>query len=200
MEKIIQKEELDKLMNLEGESRGMSLKGYGDYVLKEEGEGGLKRLEDAISGLGYPLNFNEIKAMDFYPLGLEAVTLIAIKRLFGYDNEKFQEMGKFEPKGSLILKLFMKYFVSLKRVAEEAPKMWRKYYTVGDLKVIDYDLDKRYIILRLENFRLHPLLCQDLIGYFSSVVKMVVGREEINCQETECVFRGGKYHEFLLKW
>ena len=197
MEQIITKQEFDELMKIEGEARGLGFQTEAKFVLKEEGEEGLKRLDNQMAKLGYP--YSKIKTMDFYPLGLLAVNMLVIKRLFNYDDRKFQEMGKFEAKSSLIIRLFMKYFVSLKRVAKESPKMWRKYYTVGDLKVPEINQGKRYIIIRIENFSLHPILCQILIGYFQSIVKMVL-RDETTCEETKCVFRGDECHEFLMRW
>lgn len=75
MEPIISKEEFNELMKIEGKTRGVSIKDYGDYILKEKGENGLRGLEEAITRTGYPLKFKEIKAMAFYPLGLEGLTL-----------------------------------------------------------------------------------------------------------------------------
>jgi len=199
MEEIISKKEFDKFMTIKGESRGASIKGEANFVLKEEGEEGLKKLEDVITKLGYPIKYKEMKTMDFYPLGLEGITLLAIKRLFNYDDKKFQEMGRFESKLSFIIRLFMKYFFSIKRVIKEAPKMWRENYTVGDLKVAEFNEEKRYGIVRLENFRLNSILCENLKGFFPSILQMVAGKP-VTCEETKCVFRGDDYHEFLLKW
>ncbi len=198
MEKeIISKEEFDKLMALEGETRGLGFKTEAKFVLKEEGEEGLKRLKEVMSDFGYP--YEKISPMEFYPLGLLGVALLAIKRLFNYDDKKFQQMGEFEAKASLIIRLFMKYFVSLDRVAKEAPKMWRKYYTIGNLKVAELNKEKRYIIIRIENFKLHPILCEVLKGYYVSIVKMIV-KTSVSCEETRCVHKGGEWHEFLIKW
>jgi len=197
MDQIITKQEFSELMKIEGEARGLGFQTEAKFVLKEEGEEGLKKLEAQMAKLGYP--YSKIKTMDFYPIGLLAVNMLVIKRLFNYDDKKFQEMGKFEAKSSLIIRLFMKYFVSLERVAKESPKMWRKYYTVGDLKVPEINQEKRYIIIRIENFSLHPILCQILIGYFQSIVRMVL-KGETTCEETKCVFRGDECHEFLMRW
>ncbi len=199
MEQIISKEELEELMRIEGETRGMSIKGEADFILKEEGEEGLKKLEETVANLGFPIKFNEVKSMDFYPLYVEAVMLVAIKKLFNYDEKKFQEMGRFESKLSLIIKLFIKYFVSLERAIKVAPRMWRENYTVGNLKVAEFDEEKKYALLRIENFRFHPLHCQDLKGYFSGVIQMIVGKP-VTCQEMKCIHRGDEYHEFLMKW
>lgn len=138
MEQIISKQELDEFKQLKGEVRGMPFRSEAEFILKEEGEEGLKKLEDVMERLGYPIKYRKIKRLDFYPLGLLAVNLLAIKRLFGYDDKKFQEMGKFEGKSSFIIKLFLKYFVSLDRAIKEVPRMWEKHYTVGSLKIVKW--------------------------------------------------------------
>jgi predicted hydrocarbon binding protein len=124
--------------------------------------------------------------------------MICAKRLFDFTEEDFREWGKFGEK-SLLIRLFMKYFVSIERVAKEAPRMWRHNLTVGDINVIEINKEKKSLILKLENFTILPCYCQALSGYFSSIVQMVVGKEVI-CEETKCVHKGDDYHEFLLEW
>ena len=200
MEEIVTKEEFNELMGLEGKARGIPFKTQADFIIKKEGKEGLKRLEDTMAKLGYPLKYRKMRSMDFYPLGLLAVNMIAIKRLFNYDDKKFQEMGSVEAKSSsLIIRLFMSYFVSIDLAAKKVSEIWRKHYTLGELKVVELNKEKKYIVLRLENFRCHSLFCQDLVGYFPSMVEMVVG-SDVTCEEIKCVHRGDEYHEYLLKW
>lgn len=199
MEKIISKEELSELKNLKGEVRADGMKNYAGFILKEEGKKGLEKLEDQMAEFGYPLRFKDVKATDFYPVKLEAVMLVLIKKLFNYNNEKFNEMGGFFVKTSLFIRFFAKYFFSIERVIQEIPKMWRKHLTQGTLKVVEHDMEKRYLILRVEDFYHHPLHCQILIGYFPAVLQMIIKSKGV-CQETKCVHRGDEYHEFLVKW
>ncbi len=198
-EYIISKQEFTELMRIKGKVRAVGMKSYADFILKEEGEEGLKKLENVLAELGYSIKFKEIRAMDFYPLGILVAMLVAIKRLFNYDDRKFREMGRFHTKASLLIKLFVRYFFSIERVLKELPKMWRKHLTVGDLKVAEYNKEKKYIILRLENYHCHPLHCQILIGYLPSALKMIIGNEGI-CEETKCIYKGDECHEFLVKW
>ena len=199
MEQIISKEKALELMKLTGEVRGLALKSHREFVLKEKGEEGLEKLEKYLSEIGCPLKNKEISPMKFYPIGIEIIDLLAIKQLFGFNKDKFIEIGSFSAKMSLILRLFMKYFVSMKLVANQSPIMWRKYYSIGQLTVTEYNEEDNYIVLRVENLNLHPLHCLHLMGYFSSVVKMVV-KNPVTCEETSCVYNGDPYHEFLLKW
>jgi hypothetical protein len=199
MEQIISQEELDELMKIKGEVNGRGLKI--DFILKKEGREGRKKMDEAIASLGLDFlpNQKEITKYKDYPVWLIVVYMLIGKRLFNWDDEKFQEMGKLTLRSPFIIRFFLRYFVSLEKIAKEAPKMWRTYFTVGDLKTVEYDEEKKYIVLRLENFRLHPLHCQFLKGFFSSALQMVI-REEVSCEETKCVYRGDEYHEFLFKW
>lgn len=199
MENIIPKEEIDRMMDLKGKVRGIAFKTEEAFVSREEGKKGVKELQETLSKIGCPLEFDKVKPMDFYPLGYIGLTQLIIKKLFNYGDEKIKDLGRSEAKVSLIMKLFMKYFVSLDRVSKEVPKMWRKYYTVGDLKPVEMNEEEKHAVLRLENFKVSPIHCLNLLGYFSAVLQMVVNRP-VKAEETKCVFKGDEYHEFLLTW
>ena len=199
MEQIISKEELREYMKLKGQIRGAAIKEIIKYILKEEGKDGLGKLEDAMEKIGYSIKDRNIKAMKFYPLGLEATVLVAVKRLFNYDDKKFQEMGKFAGKFSIVIRLFMGYLVSVEKIVKEAPKMWRKYFTLGDFEIVELNEKEKYVILRIKNYHLHPTHCQTLIGYLSTILQIVV-KTPVTGEETKCTFRGDEYHEYLLKW
>jgi hypothetical protein len=199
MEEIISKEIVRKLMDLNGESRGIAIKDDFEYVFQRKGVEGVKMLENELESFGCPIKYEDIKTMQFYPVGLEAVIMLATKKLFNYDKEDFKKLGEFSSKLSFIIRIFIKYFGSLETIARESPKMWRKYHTVGDPTVLEFSEEKRYAILRVENFDLVPIYCQMLTGYFSSLLQMVV-KGSVVCKETKCTFKGDDYHEFLLKW
>lgn len=201
MNQILDKKVIQDLMKIEGEARGVVFKTDAEYILKEKGEDGLKKLELEFAKLGFSIKFKEIKSMNFYPVGLRAISLLVIKKIFSFDDEKVKEMGLFATKTSLIIKLFIKYFFSIQRVFfEEAPKIWRKHWTVGELNPIKLDEKEKYGILRVKNFNLHPIYCCYLEGYFSGILQMLIKTQKITCEETKCPFRGDEYHEFLLKW
>lgn len=200
MEQIISKKEIDELMKIKGEVRGGGMKSYVEFIFKEKGKEGLKELEDMMEKLGYPIKYKEMGTLKFYPIRLEAVTLLAIKRLFNYDDEKFQEMAKFALKLPFIIRrVFMKYLFSPQKLIKEAPEMWKIYYTAGDLEIGKYNVEKRYMIVRLENFHAHPLQCHIIKGYISSALQ-IIHKSPVSCEETKCVHRGDEYHEFLIKW
>ena len=198
MEQIISKEEFDKLMKTKGETIGIAIREHKEFILNQKGREGLKKVEDIISGLGYS-EYKKIKPRKFYPVGLYALTLIAAKRIFNWDDEKFKEMGRFNAKLSLILRILMRFLVSLDVAAEKVPVMWKRYYTVGNLRTMEHDEERRYAILRLEDFNLHPLHCKLQAGYYSTILQIIV-KDTVTCEEIKCVYKGNEYHEFLLKW
>jgi hypothetical protein len=200
MEQIISKEELETLLKIKGETRGLGMRDEIDFIRGREGEEAVKKLEEVMKNLGYPIRYKEIKPMDFFPLNKYAIVQLAMKRLFNFKDRDFEIMGRYESKVSLVMRLFMKYFFSAEQVIKQAPNIWRRYYTVGELKIIEFNKEKKYVIMRLENFHLHKLNCYVLKGYFVGILQMVIGGKDITCEETKCLCEGDEYDEFLLKW
>ena len=135
-------------------------------------------------------------------MGLSAVLFEIEERLLGFKKEDFQAMGVSGIKSPLIIRLFIKYFASPENILKKIPDMWQKYHNTGDLKAVEFDADKRYLTLRLENFNLHPAHCQYLNGYFSksAILMGFAGEGSVSCEETACTYRGDKYHEFFIHW
>ena len=201
MEKIISKGELNELIKIKGEMRGITIKPGSEFILREEGKEGLKRLEDTMAELGYPIKYKKMRSIDLYPIGLIAISLLTTKRLFNYDDKKFQEMGRLTAKTSFLIGIFIRrHFLSLKKIIKETPKVWGKYSTIGTLRVVEFNEAKKYFVLRLENFVFHPLYCKILEGFFSGMVKTIVKSPTVVCEETKCVHRGDEYHEFIVRW
>jgi len=196
---MLTKKEADELIGLNGESRGMNMKIDLDFVLERYGEKGIKRVEEKMIQIGYPLKYKEIEPMSFYPVGLEAIILVSIGDIFNLDEKEIEKMGASVVKFSLFMKIFMKYLGSLALVANEVPKIWKEHYTVGELRMFDFSEERKYAVIREENFKIHPIYCVIHRGYFLKVGQMVVN-SPITSQETKCMFKGDPYHEFLLTW
>jgi hypothetical protein len=201
MNQKLTKEIAQNLIKIQGETRGVVLKTDSEYIVKEEGKEGVKKIEDKLKELGCSIKYKEIETLNFYPIGLRILSLLVIKEIFNYNDDKIKKMGFFATKTSLIIKLFVQYFLSLERVVyKESPKMWRKHYTIGELVPIELNQEKKYGILRLKNCDLHPTFCCYLGGYFCGILQMLIKTPQINFEETKCSFRGDKYHEYLIKW
>jgi len=197
---MLTKKEADELIKeIKGEARGEVLKVDWDYVNEVWGEEGIKKLEDKMAELGYPLKYKDISSASFYSLGLYNISLLSIRDIFDLDNEEIEKMGTAIVKFSLLIKVLFKYFVSLKLIAEQAPAGWRRLYTVGDLEMSEFSEKKRYVILRIRNFKDHPVHCLLIKGYFVRFSQMIV-KFPTTVRETKCVFKGDQYHELLITW
>lgn len=200
MEEKLTKELVKKLMATQGECRGIHLRNDAEYILAKKGQKGLGKVEKELAGLGYPIKYAEIKNMEFYPAGLRVLSLLAAKKVFDWGDEKVRDMCSFAAGVSFVVKLYMKFFYSIPKILEKASKMWREYWTEGRLEVKGYNEEEKYAVLRIEDFNLHPIYCRCLEGYMAGLTKMVTKSGEAECRETECVFKGGKTHEFEIRY
>lgn len=196
----LNKEIAERLMKTEGEGRGMNLKDDAEFVSRKEGKEGLKRLEEELKKIGCPIKYEKLRRLDFYPLGWRAISLLAIKKVFGWRDKEFRELGGFTVSFPLIIKIYMKLFHSPETIIKRAPKMYHEYFTKGELTISDYSEEKKYAIVEIRDLSLHPIFCLVVEGYLENIVRMVVGIKEVKCQETKCSFRGDEYHEYLIEW
>jgi hypothetical protein len=199
MEQIISKEEFEEIRKTKGEVRGSGPKSIAEHVFQKEGEHGLKRLEDLMNSLGFPIEYRKINSVDYYPYWIVTASFLAAKRLFNFTSEDYQKIGEIDVKFTPFQKIFLKYFVSLKKLAESISKMWEHYNTLGKMELIEFDEKNKRAIVRVTEFDRSEYQCQYLIGYMTATVKMVSKIIPI-CEETKCTFRGDEYHEFTLRW
>lgn len=199
MEEIISKEIAGKLMQSEGELRGVIFITDISFILKEKEVEGLKRVEEEMGRLGHPFRYENINPISFYPIGLRAVSLLVVKKVLGFSDEKIEEMGFEVPRSSSIIKLYMKFFAMDKKVFfKNALKLWDSLITVGEFETV-LDEENKGAVSSLKNFNIHPILCTYLLGIISSFHKIATGAKEVTIKETKCSFRGDEFHEFLTK-
>jgi hypothetical protein len=199
MEKLT-KELAEKLMNIQGEARGIHFKNDAEYILNKKGEKGLKKVEAELKKLGFPLDYQKVRNLEFYPAGLRALSLLAAQKTFGWDDEEIRKMCSFAAGASFIVKLYIKFFYSVPKLLSKAALMWREYWTRGELKVEEYNKKKRYVVIKIQGIDIHPVYCRCLEGYFKSIAKMANKSEKTSCREIECSFKEGEGHKFLIKY
>lgn len=198
-EEKITKELVQKLMETKGECRGENIRVDWEYILNREGQKGLEEIEKKMEEVGYPLKYKDIKPMDYYPIGLDAISMLVIKEVFKFDDKDVEEMGASAMKFSMLIKVFFRYFGSLQMIASEIPRMWPKHYTLGILEMPDFSNEKKYIIVKLKNFHVHPIFCTAFKGSYRKVAELIVNSPAI-IEETKCSFRGDEYEEYYVRW
>jgi len=201
MEEFDLKKEADILMEIPGKARGVVFQTDAEYVRAKKGEEGLEKVKEELEKIGCPIDYENIKATGWYSLGLRVISLLAIKKTFDWGDKEMEDMGHAAPKYSFIVKMLLKYFLTVDMTYKESPKYWEKHYTVGKIEAPGYSLEEKYFLIRLKDFKIHPVLCMYLGGYFIMLSKYLLKSTKNNkVQETKCMFSGDPYHEFLVTW
>jgi hypothetical protein len=187
------------LSSIKGETRGIVLKTDWDFIFRHYQHEGIEKLEKKMEEWGVPLKYKEIKETNFIPLSYDLVSLLAIGEVFNFKESDFIKLGKEEAKTSTFLKLFFRYFVSLKTLVQKAPEIWQKHYSIGCLEVEEINEKEKYILLALKNFKVHPLYTQILGAYFSETVSLIIGKET-QFKVIKDVFKGDSYIQYRIFW
>ncbi len=200
MQYELTQEELKKIMDTKGDVRGVVFKTDYLFVLNNFGGEGVRKVEKELERMGYPFDYkNNVNSMDFYPIGMRAVSLLAIGKVFTLGEKEIEEMGRSAPKSSLMVKFFMRYFLSIENIFNKAGEMWDKHYTVGELDAFQINMEEKYAVIRIHDINLHHIFCIYLSGYLSSVVRMAIG-EDVTSERTKCTHKGDDYHEIIIRW
>lgn len=199
-EEELTKESAKKLMSISGEARGIHLRNDAEYILSKKGQKGLDMVEKELARLGYPIKYAEVKNMGFHPAGLRLLSLLTTKKVFNWEDRDIRDMCSFAAGASFVVKFYIKFFYSIPKVLEKASKMWREYWTEGELSVKEYSEEERRAVISIKNFDLHPTYCRCLEGYMSGLTRMVAKSEKAECIETKCAFKGGEGHEFEIRY
>jgi len=193
------KEEIKRLISLPGELIGIGFIEDFDFLLREEGKEGVKKVEEAMAELGYPLKYRELKGFEWYPVGYYLLSILVAKELFEWDDETIRRMGANAQKVSLINKMMMKFFVSTGRVLKEMVKYWNMYYTVGKIETAELNEEEGYASLIIKDFPGHPVYCRYLEGVIGQIASYVVKNPK--CREIKCCLKGEeKGHLFKITW
>ena len=196
----ITKEEIENLLKIEGEVRGVVFNTDHRFIKDRAGEDGVKEVEKKLEEMGCPFIYEkDATDLSLHPIGMRALSLVAISQVFDLNEEDIKNMGRNAPKFSLVIRFFMRYLVSPDAIIEKAGELWKKHYTVGRMEVIKSDMKLRYMVCALHDITLHPIFCDYLSAYLEFIVKLGVG-ENVVGEETMCTYRGDEYHEFTMKW
>ncbi len=190
----------EELTPLPGKVRGEVFRTHAEYIRFREGEEGVKKVEEKMAELGVPIEFEKIKPFDWVNESTSSLTIIVAKEVFNWTEEDLFQMGRFAVRVSFFIKLIIQYFVSMERVLKEASKHWRRHFDFGSLEVAFFDEKKKTIILRVKDFKTHPLICCFHAGYFQGVTEFAVRSEKVTVEEVKCIYKGDDSHDYKITW
>jgi predicted hydrocarbon binding protein len=197
----LDKENLDKLLKEEGETKGVVFETDRIFVIKKAGEEGLRKVEEKIKELGYPIDYRNPRTEEWIPVGLRIISLLVIKDVLGFDDATIREMGRSAPNVSTFIRFFLHHLFSVKKILDMAPSLWSKHFrNFGEAENIKADEEGRETILRLKGAKGHPIFHLYLEGYFEKVVSLGIKGKNIKTKETKCIFRGDPYCEYTTHW
>lgn len=194
------REVAEELIVRKGEARGTIFKTDERFIINIGGEEKLEEVESEIKKVtGKNFSYKKINTIDFYPLGLRVISLLAIAKVLELNNDGIMNMGLSAPKVSPMIKLFTQYFLSKKQTFRQVSRMWSRHYTVGDLKPIEINEKEKFLILELQDFNIHPIVYIYLSGYFLKVSEMVV-KSGVSIDKMESSFNSADSYIFKIKW
>jgi len=196
----VTKEEAQRLMQIPGNVKGAVILADLEYVKRKGGKEAQKMIQKRLKELGYNISLEDIKPMDLYPEALSVLIILLAREVLELDENGIFEMGKAAPKLSLFIKLLTRFFLSIKKCFEEAPKYWRRHFNFGELEAVEFNEKEKYVIIRVKGYKFHPLMCHYHKGYFLEIAQMALGKRPVEIKETKCVFKGDPYHEYLITW
>lgn len=197
-DQVLGPEEAKKIMETKGQVKGAVFQTDAEYIKRKWGPEGLKKVEGKMRDMGYPIVYERAKAMEWYPLGLRLLSLLATKESFNLNDKDINHMGNTAPKLSFIIKLILKSFVSVEVAFARAPDMWTKHYSVGKLES-EFHGKEKYGWIFLNEIELHPIFRRYLEGYFRRIAQFALG-EDADCVTPDKPPSGDKQHVFKIIW
>ena len=180
-----------RILAMKQKTRGMDLKKMADYVRKKEGAGGLRKVENFLEEIGYPMFYKEIQKVKVYTLGERLLYLFAIKKSLGWDDNKLEEMGYYVGKNLIIVKYFSHLFrINKKFFFTLLPKVGERY--MEGLKVVPIEGDTKNKYARFKIIGLEIVGEEDLkeiekmglsyfSGFFRGWAQMILGVKKVHC-------------------
>jgi len=198
---MLNKNIIEEISKIKGETRGAVFHTDVQYILDKKGEKGLEELRKKLKDLGQgDIYSKEINSTGWYPLWWRVLSLLIIQDTFNWDEKEIFNMGISAPKHSFIVKTLLRYFISIEKTFKESAKYWEKHYTISKLEAPEINVKEKRLVLRLVDFKIHPILCVYFRGYFKSIAGLVVKTDKMTIKETKCPFSGDAYHEFVIEW
>jgi hypothetical protein len=195
---MLDKEGLKEIHEINGRVKGVGFQTDALFITKNWGQEALEKIKTELKNLGYPVDYEKVKAMEWYPLGLRYISLLVVKELLNLDDEQIKTMGNTAPKFSFIVKMMIKFFVSVESTFAQAANMWAKHFSAGKV-ISDFHEKEKYCILYVYDVVIHPIFCKYLEGYFKRIAQYILG-PDVECEELPDQRQKGRQYVFRISW
>ncbi len=195
---MVDKGKVDKLIKLKGDTRGATFQTDASCIRKIKGDEGLKLISSRMDELGYHIDYNNIKTLELYPLGLRALTFEVMVEEFSWSGKEIKFMGSLAPDVSFMVKLLLRYFISTEKMFKNASKLWSDHYSLGNLISKEINKKEQEIIVALEDIEITDLYCSYLEGYFQKLVSYTEPMGDVIAETTKYLHKGDDCYEFRI--
>lgn len=111
-----------------------------------------------------------------YPISEEMALIFAAKDVLDWGDEEVKELGRSIPRVSLLVKMFLRYFLNLDSTTRQAKKYWDKHYDFGEINIISTDIESDDYTVEVTDFDIHPVYCVFLCGFLETMIGFVQTR------------------------
>lgn len=191
------KKEIEQLMKIKGETKGSEILSLANLIIQKHGKEALGLVEKEMENLGYPLRFEKIDQIKWYPEAFNVAAMLVAQKLFSWED--LFEIGYASPKFSFGVRLFIK-FTSYERVFKESPFIWKKFMDFGELDPVEFNEKEKYCVMRLKGYNFHPSMCRYYEGFLLRISEYAQKAKKITIKETKCLYKGAPYHEYKACW
>ena len=190
-QKIDLQKEINDLKNLSGEERGEDIKYLVSYIRRNKGEEGFKKVKEELMKAGYDLpEIDQINNMEWISVSLPNIFLVACVKVFNLEKEDILKIGREALSFKKIFKFYIKYFSSFKETMAKASNTWNKHYSFGEIEIIEHDDEKKMLVIKLKDFKVHKFAYIYLQGLFSEIVRVALGNKEVRSERTKDTSNG----------
>jgi hypothetical protein len=191
----------DIVMSAEGNVKGETILNNINYIKSEEGEDTVDVIFGEMKKVGYPLEFDKIIQQNWYKESYNVLINLVMKNTFKWNDDDIFNSGRGAARISFFLKTMLRYLVSPTVLVNNASKYWKKQLNFGKLNVIETDEENKKIIVGVEGYDKSSVSCIYQAGYFVELIGYSLkNKENLQIEETKCIYAGDSYHEYTVTW
>ncbi|MDZ7726291.1 MAG: hypothetical protein U5L75_01785 [Candidatus Campbellbacteria bacterium] len=189
----------DEIMSISGNTKGNSLYTDMQFILERKGEEGLEALEEALSVLGYPFSYKDVKGFEWYPESQAVLGIFLAKKIFGWSEEEIFDMGFAAPTSSLLVKTIMR-FISLERTFEQGPSVWKKHYDFGKFEPLEINSSEKYLKFRVSGYGFFDYMEAYFEGFFTRLLQLLGIADLESLEGKPCKEDAHNCRDYDVRW
>ncbi len=180
--------------------KGAAWKPIVKFVKVTFGEDPLSKVLESVSPECRTIASETILVNSWYDMSLIEEFISAADRLLGTgDLTIARKMGQYSAEFGIktVYKIFMKVG-SPEFVIKKAPVIWKRYYSRGDLNLVEFE--KGHVILRLTDMgQISKVTCVRVTGWMETTLRMSGAKDSV-VEHISCKIRGDSHEEWEGRW